>query len=281
MNEKQSYAKMLEIPVSTTNVTYKVSKKKKRKATLEKVKEALMSKINGEEKQLELTKPQKDGIVETEENIDLVSNETCQSHTETESIDAVTQNNDEQNFTEKPESFDVNITTVKKKKFKLDIISVQVAVIFVLIGIIALSSYFIKDSGINVFLSHVFGNQQSEEVKDYADFSPELFTSTNVTLNDGVMTVSEKGSVYSLCDGVVKSIEVDNNGKYLITVEHSKSFLSSVSGLDYAYCEVGAKVYKKVPLGYSNGESVSMCFFSDGELFKDFIIDGNNVVWQV
>ena len=46
MNEKQSYAKMLEIPVSTTNITYKPSKKRKKKATLEKVKETLLAKIN-------------------------------------------------------------------------------------------------------------------------------------------------------------------------------------------------------------------------------------------
>ena len=118
-------------------------------------------------------------------------------------------------------------------------------------------------------------------LKKYSDFSPELFVSNGFTLTDGVINIDGEGAVYSLCDGTVKSVDLDENGKYLVTVEHSESFLTTVSGLDFTYCEVGSQVYKKVPLGYSKGESVSLCFFSNGELLQDYIIDGNNVVWQV
>ena len=66
MNEKQSYAKMLEIPVSTTNITYKASKKKKKKASLENIKQAIISKINGD-KQEEIANQPEENVIAVEE----------------------------------------------------------------------------------------------------------------------------------------------------------------------------------------------------------------------
>lgn len=283
MNEKQSYAKMLEIPVSTTNITYKPSKKRKKKATLEKVKETLLAKINAKTEKDELS-PVLEVDKQVEQETTAVVEEKTVEQTEEVAVTEEELNGAvelEENSGETSAESDVSITTVKKKKFKLDIVSVQVAVIVVLIGFIALSSYFVKDSGINVFLSHVFGTSQTQEIKDYSDFSPEIFGSVNVTLNDGVMTMHGEGSIYSPCEGVVSAVEVGQDGKYNLTVTHSETFVTTISGLDYAYCEVGTTVYKKIPLGFSEGDRVSVCFFSEGELLQDYILDGSNVVWQV
>ena len=282
MNEKQSYAKMLEIPVSTTNITYKPSKKRKKKATLEKVKETLLAKINAKTEKDELSP-----VLEVDKQVEQETTAVVEEKTveQTEEVAVTEELNGavelEENSGETSAESDVSITTVKKKKFKLDIVSVQVAVIVVLIGFIAISSYFVKDSGINVFLSHVFGTNQTQEIKDYSDFSPEIFSSANVTVNDGVMTMHGEGSIYSPCEGVVSAVEVGQDGKYNVTVTHSETFVTTISGLDYAYCEVGTTVYKKIPLGFSEGDRVSVCFFSEGELLQDYILDGSNVVWQV
>lgn len=281
MNEKQSYAKMLEIPVSTTNITYKPSKKRKKKATLEKVKETLLAKINAK------TAKEEQPVLEIDEQVAqettaVIEDKTVEQAEEiavTEELNGVVEL--EENNGEINAESDVSITTVKKKKFKLDIVSVQVAVIVVLIGFIAISSYFVKDSGINVFLSHVFGTNQTQEIKDYSDFSPEIFSSANVTVNDGVMTMHGESSIYSPCEGVVSAVELGQDGKYSVTVTHSETFVTTITGLDYAYCEVGSTIYKKIPLGFSEGDKVSVCFFSEGKLLQDFILDGSNVVWQV
>ena len=90
------------------------------------------------------------------------------------------------------------------------------------------------------------------------------------------MTVSS-GSVYAPCDGIVES--VDNvDGKYVVTVRHSDSFTTVISGLELCYAETGADAYSYIALGFS-GESVEVSMFNGNSLITEYSLDGDEIVW--
>ena len=53
------------------------------------------------------------------------------------------------------------------------------------------------------------------------------------------------------------------------------------SGLDYAYSEIGSKVYSNIPVGYVM-ESATMCFVDGNDaVITDYVLTDNQVVWEV
>lgn len=274
MNEKLQYAEMLNIPVNTSTVTYKQKKKPffKRYKNDDKVKEELIKKVNAEES-ASAAQPQA----------------VAASSPEEEREEAEVRIFDDEPIARLPESYEptVNITHGKRKKsyFKANVVGIQLVVIGILAAVICLTSALVPNSGINVFFREVFGSKQAEAVdtRVYEDFSANTpVAAASVTLNEGVMTINQKSSVYPPCDGVLSSVVKDaETGKFTLTITHNDNFKTVISGVDYAYAEEGGSVFKNIPVAYVK-ESATLCF-KDGQnaLITGYNINGNSVVWAV
>lgn len=277
MNEKLQYASMLEIPVNTCNVTFKPGKKRKvakRKIkNPDAVKEELMNKINSEPN------------FDAQENIDFSSE---QNYLNQDS--QLTDSSDQSFYPEDNAENAYAVSSVNekpKRKFKFSIITTQFAIIGVLIATIFLTNAFYADSGINVFFKNVFSTNQTQSVADlrtHEEFTPVIAVGqmTDIVVDGGVMTFSGEGSVYSPCDGKISAVSRDGNGKYIFEIAHSENFKSIISGLDYAYADVGDTVYSNIPVGYVNSDGATMCFKGgDDIVISDYQIVDGSVVWAV
>ncbi len=264
MNEKLQYATMLEIPVNTCNVTYTPIKKKKKskKKTVnhESVKEELLNKINSDL---------------DEQNALNFSDDNPQVYQE---ITDETQDYQESENIEKP----------SKGKFKFTVIGAELCVIGALIATIFLTNAFYPNSGINVFMREVFGNNNSQTVtideRLYSEFAPVITLSDGTTCSaeSGVISISGTGSVYAPVSGKVSSISQDENGKFNIEVLHSENFKTLITGVDFAYVGLDDDVYYNIPVGYTDTGEVEMCFTGEnGASIVDYEILDNSVVWSV
>lgn len=236
------YVKMLEIPVSSTDVVYKPVRKKKgvKKKVIEKVNESITAEKMQSDNQIKKIKTRKKTPSKLKE----------------------------ENQIEK---------SVEIKSSSFDIVSVQVVAIFVLIVGIILTNIFWENSGINNLMRSVFKKEETTLELTYSDFSAGLPSKTQeVVLTDGVMTV-ESGSVYSPCDGVIESI-TQTDGKYTVTVKHSEFFSTVVDGLEHVYSSVGEKVYSNLPMGYSSG-STSVCMYDGDSMLTSYVLSENQIVW--
>ena len=177
MNEKLQYATMLEIPVSTSSVTFQQSKKRKtankRDINPDTVKQELMNKINAEDYSAEQSTPESYSV----ENYPNDADGFCYSGvSEVETYQPPV--NPKKRF---------NIGSIK-----LSVIGIQLVVIGVLVATIFLTNIFFADSGINVFMRQTFGSsEQTVEVDDrnYSDFAPVL------ALDGDMMSTLEKGVI--------------------------------------------------------------------------------------
>ena len=268
MNEKLQYASMLEIPVSTCNITLQPLKKrrfrKKKKADTEAVKNKLIEKVNSEV-QTENLEENLEDLTEKENVIEQVYEENLNN-----------EEFEEQTIVEPVEN--------KRKKFKFSIIGVQLTLIGVLVATIFLTNALYEDSGINVFLRSVFKTEQASVIDDrgHEEFTPVLsFNGSEVSVNDGIMSFAGSGSVYSPCDGTVTSVVVGEDGKYTVEITHSTNFKSILTGIDYAYAGLEQKVYGNIPVGYIK-ESATMCFVNQtGAVISNYQIVDGSVVWAV
>lgn len=258
MNEENIYSEMLEIPVNTCNITYTPPTKRKRKkkdAPKENVKELAIEKANRE----------------FEEQAAAPAEESAAAE---EVVRAESEQAEETDLQSKP-----------KRKFKVSVIGVQLAVVVLLLGVIVFSNLFMEQSGIAVFFNSIFA-PQAEQTDDraYNSFTPALPTDGDVTVADGVMSFAVKGSVYSPCDGTITALTQGEDGKYVFEITHSEKFKTVIKGVDYAYQELGSTVYGNIPLGYSLGENVELCFYGeDGQLITSYTVDNetDTVVWEV
>lgn len=251
MNEKLQYASMIEIPVSTCNITYKpLKKRKKKKAVSEDIKQEVIKKVNSE---LEDSNVVAEGQTES----DIVAENSVRVY---------------------------SVDDKKKHKFKLTAISVQIMIIGALIVTIFLTNAFNSNSGINTFFKGVFGAEQVAETdsRNYSDFAPTVIAGENTVIgNDGVITIEKAGSVYSVCNGTVKTVVLDENTqKYTVEVSHSDNFTSVYTGLDFAYATEGTTVYSNIPLGYASAQA-ELCFYSGDAIITDYQIIEDTVVWAV
>ncbi len=247
------YARMIEIPVNSCEVTYKKTPKrffwKKRPDQLKK---QLIDSVNDV-----------DDIASPKENEDTLDSNNNTEYSDT--IEVVTVKEDKK----------------QRKKFSLDIITAQIAVIIVLALTIMLTNIFWQDSGINNIVRSVFTSDTNIE-KDisYTEFSPIAPTkSADVSLDQGVMTFSGAGSIYSVCDGVVTDVSQVGE-KLSMTLQYSPSFSAVISGADYAYYGLGDSVYKSIPVCYTSGDEVKVYLYNNGKLLTNYIIDNGSIVWQ-
>lgn len=246
MNEQTVYSEMLEIPVNTCNITFKEGKKRRKRKSQpvpqEEVKEMVLEKLNGDlEAEMPAEEPPADRAEETV------------------------------------------VIKSKPKKNYFSVIGIQIGIICVLLGVIIFSNLYMEQSGIATFLSSVFSGGQTtkSDTREYSAFNAAAPIDGDITVSDGVMTFSAKGSLYAPCDGKITAIERGEDGKYTVEIEHSTKFKTVIKGVDYAYCELGGAVYGNIPIGYSLGENVELCFYGGGELITGYTLDGDTVIWAV
>ena len=273
-----SYSEMLEIPVNTCSITFKEDKKKssqrKKLINLEKTKKKLLDKINGES-----VAEQKNG---NGDNVNAVAEEQVVKEEKTATVipNEVTIKNKKSNTVSRYfAKISKNIRKINIKK--PDIISVQIAVIICLSAVISLSAVFNKNSGIAVFMKSVFGSEKLESISsknNYNDYTVNLGYE-DYDLSNGVITVSDSGSVYSPLEGIITNVS-EELGKYVVEISQSKNFSTKISGLTYAFCKVGDSVYGNIPVGYMTEDNYSVCFYNDGGIIDNYSIEENQIVWQ-
>ena len=250
---------MLEIPVNTANITYK-PKKSRRKGKVKSqnfdaVKEELMQKVNSES-ETEVAELPANAIAEQDE-------------TTYQSID---------------NSSAVVHKKARKPFFKFSAVGLEVVALFALIATIFLTNAFYADSAINVFMRKVFApTEVTETVKEktYDEFKPVMNFNGEMTVDDGVISCTGSGAVYSPLDGTVTSVTFDGNGAYTVEIAHSGVFSSKISGLTYAYIEEGDTVYGNIPVGYVQEGGFTMCFNDEDAVITDYTIEDNAVLWAV
>ena len=260
MNEKLQYAEMLDMPVSTCSITYKPQKKRKKPAKpvdADSVKQELIEKVN--------------------------------------EVPEVSEKPETENTVAKPKLNTTTIRKVSKKskiieklaEVKVSVIGVELIAIGVLVATIFLTNALVPNSGINVFMRNVFGSNKVETVVDereYKDFTAILPTSelNAITENNGIMNLSLNGSVYSPCDGKVSKIDFDEKTKtYTMEITHNDNFKTVLSGIDYAYSEMGGSVFSNIPVGHVS-ENATVCFYNgSGDMITDYTIADGAVVWAV
>ena len=286
MNEKLQYAEMLEIPTSTCRISYKPPKKKlfkKKSASLEEPKMELVRKINEEENSPESeVSPSLD---ERSENESVVENESLSSMQEEveEKAEPIKEENLDGEVISQSET--VTIKREKPKKtFKINIVGVQLVVIALLVATILVTNALIPNSGINTLISSVFGIEKPVEIdnRNYLEFTARVPSQNkaDITLENGVMSISKSGSIYTPCDGVVSSMVKGTDGKYTLEIEHSQKFKTVINGVDMVYTSVGEKVFSNVPVGYINTSGASMCFYGeDGAVITGYTIGDDALIW--
>ncbi len=261
MNEKLQYASMLEIPTTSCHVTFKPMKKgkskKKKDVSPETVKQELLDKVNSNANE-------GDSQTDLSETAPLLLGDGIEETTQTESV---------------------TINKKVKKPFKISVVGVQLAVVVLLIGVIALTNALNANSGINVFMRSLFSPTATPTVdeREFNEFAPVITMGEEVSLSEsGVLTVIGEGSVYSPCDGVVSSVTALEDGSYTVEIAHSENFSTLISGLTFVYMMEGEDVYANIPVGYMSEIPASLCFLdADGAVITGYEIVDSAVVWAV
>ena len=160
------------------------------------------------------------------------------------------------------------------------------AIIGVLIAVIMLTNAINPNSGINTFIKSVFGTNYAESVdlREYSDFTPVFsFADENaVSGENGIVTIVHEGSIYTPVAGTISAVNVDEDGKYSVTIKHTEKFSSAISGLDFVYLGVGESATLNLPIGYAKGNNIKACFYDqNGEVITDYTVTDNSVVWEV
>lgn len=258
------YSKMLEIPVNTCDVIVKPYKRRKKNVIKD-----VIEKVNSESG--DVIKNEETILPEKTENPALIKRffRKKGNNSKKKAVKSKSVRYAEKIKKQKPDE--------PRANSKFDIVSVQVVAVFALVIGIILTNIFWEDSGINNLLKQVFKSGDVKNSAAYTSFSPASPSRTDeVTLDDGVMKVAA-GSVYSPCDGEIEKIE-EKNGKYTVTIRHSDSFTTTISGIEFAYAQTGEKVYSNVPIGYSSGE-MTVVMYNDNAAITSFKLSGDRILW--
>ena len=270
------YADMLEIPVSTVNVTKKKSKKKKEEIELkDKVVEVVNERVEG---------VLMDSIVEYgEESESVVSSADG-------GIPPIT-----------------DVKVIKKEKrttgggfknfFNSKLLLVEFIVVCALVGTIFLTNVFYQNSAINTFFSNMFGGTQQTQAVDSRSYNELTLSSivrnkedvkeeeqvTCTITDNGVMTVQAKCSIYTPHNGKIAKIEKMSDGSYTMTVSHTTKFSTVYAGLTYAYGANGDSVVSTIPIGYTDGnQMVKFTMYNEGQVIQNAaytVATDNSIVW--
>ncbi len=256
MNDSIEYAKMIEIPTSSCEYTFK------RKRRFFKKKKILKS-INEELK--------RDGE-------SLSSNEFFNGKTDGENVDndanaTLSNNNLPALYDEKQSKKDRKLSAV---------ISAQVALLFALVSAIILTNVFWENSGMNTLFKSVFGSEKYlVDERAYDDFSLNLPISSpnGVNIIDGAIIIEGEYSLYPVCDGKISKVERAADGTFTVTVKHSESFSSISEGLEMVYFSSGEEISQNFPLGYVK-KNAKVQLYNGDSLLTDYASKENSIVFN-
>ena len=253
MSEQIDYAEMLEIPVSTLNVTKKRSKKKRDEDLKERVAEAVNERMETQDP------PPEEGIA-AGENVTDYGDDVIAMH------------------------------PPRKRFLENKLLVGEFVAVLALCATILLTNLFWQGSAINTFFAGLTSPAESAAAVDertYAELTPGAVVSDasiacEVT-DAGILTFTAQASVYAPYGGTVQSVAQAEDGTYTVEIEHTTSFSSVLSGLTNAYCAAGDTVYATLPVGYSDGAAaVSVAMYDSGSLIRSFTVGENNdIVWNV
>lgn len=153
-----------------------------------------------------------------------------------------------------------------------------------IIGIFAFN-IFASDSELNnVIRSAFFTNSSSKqnEQKDnreYNQFNLAVPTLLQFSNNSGVLTITEKGGIYAPEEGVISAVSVEND-KYTIEITHNSNLKTIIKGAEYAFGLTGDRVYKYLPVAYTDG-GATISFISKDVLLNNYTILNGTIVWAV
>ena len=293
------YARMLEIPVSTCQVTVKKSRKRKKKMLdADELKQQVMDRVNARlaaaptsvAEELAEEEPVQIAEVQAEEGEQLTFDALPAPEDGEEQVTMALE--EESDFVN--DFSTVTVTEKRKKglfgffhrkKKRVEKSNAVMGLVFAsmaLVAVIFLTNVFMPSSAINRLIRTVFAPSSVEtaDVREYAEFTAASpYRAGDVVLENGVMTFEGTGTLYAPCDGVVTRI-VEEAGKFALEIEHSKKFRTVLTGIDFAYCDVGDSVYGALPVGYVEGGTVFVSMYNDGVLLQNYVIDGGAVVWQ-
>ena len=250
MSENIDYAEMLEIPVSTLNVTKKRSRKKREPAEL---KEQVVESVNGR-------------------------------------LDTADEVAEGENITDYGESRAVRETALPRKRFlENGLLVAEFVAVCVLCAAIVLTNLFWENSAINTFFRGLVQEETPVAAQDDRTYS-ELTLRSVVSDNSVVCTADENGvlsftgecSVYAPCNGTVQKVFEGENG-YSVEIEHTTSFSTVIAGLTNVYVAAGDTAFSTLPVGYSAGETpVTVSMYDSGTLITSYTVGENNdIVWSV
>jgi hypothetical protein len=249
------YAQMIEIPVNTCTVTYKRSRKKKKRR--DDLKNQLLDKVN--KKVFDETAAENQQISFDENAID--------GNEKPEKIKKIKQKDE-----------------LAEKKGGFNVVMLEFIIVCVLCAAIFLTNLFIPDSGINTFLRNTFmsSDTASEDLRNYTDFTATLpVKNENILVEEGVMTLSGSESIYAPCDGVLTSLTKGEDGLYVMEISHNNIFKTIISGANFAYYNVGDTVYSAIPVAYIDEGEAKVYMYNDGSLLSNYILENGSIIWQV
>lgn len=264
MNDGREYAEMLRTMASSCDVVVKPAKRARKKKD---VKEEIVTKVNDEVAASEVKAadelPFKEEAFGEEEIIERPKKRFSffgKKKTET---------------TEKPAE--------KKGRIKFDIVYAEGIAAFALVVAILLTNIFWENSGMNTFFKKAFSPAQvTTDARSYNSFNAQSPSSSlDGKVEDGVMTFSGKGALYPVCDGKVSSVKQSDDGKYEITIAHSGSFKTVISGVDYSYCDENEEVFKYIPVCYLNGGEAKVYMYNDDALVTNYVLENGSIIWSV
>ena len=178
----------------------------------------------------------------------------------------------------------VKTVTVKdrKKRFSLKGKILALSLIVGVVGVATVGGALLTDGlGLTSYFNGVFSADEGIEVLEYNDYTAYLPCGAKgaVSLADGVMSVTHKGSVYASTDGTVSMISKEGE-TYVLEITHGDDFKTVITGIDHAYVAKGDQIFGNIPIGYSNGNGYTVCLYSADGLITEYDISGGTVVWK-
>ncbi len=162
----------------------------------------------------------------------------------------------------------------------------ELVAVFVLCLGIFLTNIFLPESAINTFVKGLFrGDASTADTRTYDDFTLNSvvngFSDVEITVSDtGVMTFTADCTVYAPCEGKVERITGNAETGYSVTLRHSDSFTTVISGLDTVYLEEGATA-TVTPLAHADGtRAVRVMFYDNDSLITGYSVGENGISWS-
>ena len=134
--------------------------------------------------------------------------------------------------------------------------------------------------GLKSFFKKAFGEEEITDARTYLSFNAKAPSSElTASVENGVMTFSGKGALYPVCDGVVSSV-IEEDGKFTLTIKHSDSFNTVISGVDFVYTEAGEDVFAYIPVCFIGGGEANVYLYDEQTLLTNYIVEDGVIIWE-